>query len=99
MGPAGAPSGTFSPRPTSTSPPSGPMPSSACPTRPPPTTTAGCTAVVIAAEILRTLEAAALEEEKKRRRRRSVGSGVTAAGTETVALRAITTGGEYGVAS
>jgi hypothetical protein len=45
--------------------------------------------VAIAAEILR-----ALEEEEERRRRRTAGSGVTAAGTETVALRAIPTGGE-----
>jgi hypothetical protein len=52
--------------------------------------------VAIAAEILRALEAAALVEEegKERRRRRSAGSGVTAAGTETVALRAIPIGGE-----
>lgn len=87
----GASSGTFSPRPTSTSAPGGPMDSSAWPTRPPPTTTAGCTAVAaIAAETLASLRAAAdLEEARERRRRRGGhGSGVT----ETAALRAISTG-------
>ena len=89
----GASSGTFSPRPTSTSAPGGPMDSSAWPTRPPPTTTAGCTA--IAAETLASLRAAAdLEEARERRRRRGGdGSGVT----ETAALRAISnTGTEWG---
>lgn len=87
----GASSGTFSPRPTRTSPPGGPMDSSIWPTRPPPTTTAGCTAVVaIAAETLAILQAAAeLEEGESRNRKRRTGGDGSSGVTETAALRAI----------